>query len=166
MAGLAGFLTQVEALLRVAHPRIQFGGIGYKRLDEHGAWPRLVWLIAGAQHGAAEKSKPDGANTAPQILTRRVALEAHVWGKDLEMTEALIDDVIAALYRVAEGSINWNGEEWPEDEIVNDGLVAAVKFSVNARVTRRRFVQTDPTADSQFTTADVTTLDVDTTNAP
>lgn len=166
MAGLVGFLEEIETLLTVAHPDIQFGGLGVSEVDEGGAWPRVVWLVPTVAHAAAEKSKPAGRSTAVQILTRGVNVEAHLWCEDLEQLEQLIDDTIAAVHDVSHGSVLFGGEEWPEDDAVEDGLRAIVRFRIDARVRRRRWQQLGADDDSRFTTTQPTDADVDTTNTP
>lgn len=166
MAGLAGFLKQVEGLIRVAHPRVQLSGLGTSKLDEHGSWPRVVWIVPGAGHVAPEKSKPGGRTDGTQILTRAVNIEGHLWGKDLEQVEALVDDTIAAIHRVGHGSVRFDGETWLPDDVIDDGLVVVVRCSIGARVMARRFEQANATTDTNFTTTKPTGLGVDTTNAP
>lgn len=135
MAGITQLLASAEQLLSTVHPELQFS-VGERELDRHSTPPRIVWIVNGASHSAAEKIK--GSNRS--VLTRGVDIIAHVWATNLETLEELVDDTIAALYRVAHGSIQFGGEEWPATDDAHYGLVAVIRFTVSAPVVERKFV--------------------------
>lgn len=135
MAGITQLLASAEQLLSTVHPELQFA-VGERELDRHSTPPRIVWIVNGASHSAAEKIK--GSNRS--VLTRGVDVIAHVWATNLETLEELVDDTIAALYRVAHGSIQFGGEEWPATDDAHYGLVALIRFAVSAPVVERKFV--------------------------
>lgn len=136
MAGIAKVLSEVQDLLLVVHPRLIFS-IGNREIDRHGSPPRIVWVVLGAGHGAAEKIA--GRNRS--ILTRNVDVIAHVWASDIDELELLVDDTISAVHRVAHGSLAFGGEEWPDTDDASSGLVALLKFSISAPVVERKFVR-------------------------
>lgn len=158
MAGIFRVLGEVENLLKAVNPNLVFGR-GAAAIDQHGSPPRIVWVWTNSNHGPPEKVDA----REKSILTRSPTIFAHVWGVDDDDTEALVDDVINALYQVAHGSIAFGGEEVPPTDSTNRGLAVVVQFSLDMPVLRRRFKKPDREQDTKVTTASPTGIVADTT---
>lgn len=159
MAGIAQFFDDVEKLLLVGYPKLQ-RGFGVKDLDRQSSPPRIVWVILSAGHAPAEK-----IGRPRSILTRRLELVVHLWGSDLAELEALVEDTITAIHRLAHGSAVFGGEDWLTDDVANRGLAAHLRLRLDGPVLERRFKVAARDVDTRVTRAIVTALDADTSES-
>lgn len=145
---LSALFDELEKRLGAAYGgRLTFGR-GAKALDQNDAPPRVVWLYPQAGHAPAQKVR-DENNRRPlerAILTRQVQVIAHCWGADLDATEQLVHDVIAATHGLAWGSVGFGGEQWQPSSNAELGEVALLTMSVDIPVMRRPLQAVTPTA--------------------
>jgi hypothetical protein len=125
-ARLARVLAAVEA---------QLAGVtfhtGAKYLAAQDSPPRIVWVPTRDAFGPATKG---GTNPRP-LRTRSAGVEAHVWGSDLEATETLVHQVVAALHRAAHGSYEVRQASWEQPEWLDRGELCVVALAVAIPVT-------------------------------
>lgn len=74
--------------------------IGPEHIPSHGSPPKIVWVPTSSSYEA-----PDRIGGVEQpIHTRLARSQIHVWGQSYEETEALVDAVIRALYKLFGGA--------------------------------------------------------------
>jgi len=73
--------------------------IGPEHLKAHDSPPRVIWVPSRDRYGPPEST---GANPR-QLRTRLAGCEVHVWGRDYEATEELLNLLQAAIHYVAYG---------------------------------------------------------------
>lgn len=87
-------------------------GFGAAELDRHGRPPRVIWRVVNGTH---EGTNRPGLNPRP-LFTRRLEVEAHIWGTDDEQAEVLLEHVGRAVQKAAVGSFAPAREEWPAQD--------------------------------------------------
>lgn len=91
-------LTSVRAITGMAAEE------GETHLGEHGAPPRVVFVVLGAEpETGTQRVRTIGAKTLPDIATDAWQVEAHCWGVDLRQAELLRAAVVTAVRKVARG---------------------------------------------------------------
>ncbi len=107
-----------------------FGG---EHIGEHGEPPRIIWVPRGGAFGPVDHG---GRNPKP-LKTRNIRVFAHIWGKDYEATEDLLNRLAAAAHTVAGGSIDFGSEDWSQqnEQFLAHGRVVIVDFTFRVPVT-------------------------------
>jgi hypothetical protein len=75
---------------------------GQAQLFSAGAPPRIVWVPTREEYGPP-KSATDGVTNPRPLHTRNVQVEAHIWGRDTDEAERLLEIVARALHTLAWG---------------------------------------------------------------
>jgi hypothetical protein len=73
--------------------------VGPEHLKTHDAPPRVIWVPSRDRYGPPESTGADPR----QLRTRLAGCEVHVWGRDYDATEGLLNLVQAAIHTVAYG---------------------------------------------------------------
>lgn len=133
--GLADVITAVQDKLVERGYAEEIFKLGLEHALAHGSPPRIVWAPArrGETIGPAVKL---GANPR-SLRTRNAVFEAHIWGEDLDATETMLNDVVAAVHAVIYGNYQASGVEWfgKDGALVVHGWVAVVSFTVEIPIT-------------------------------
>lgn len=103
--------AKIEAAWDVANGQVLFG-YGAAELDRNARPPRVVWRVVQGNH---EGTNRPGLNPRP-LFTRRLDIEAHIWGVDEEQAELLLEHVARAVHKAAVGSYTPAREEWPAQD--------------------------------------------------
>lgn len=129
-ARLSALLDELEVSLRGTYASGITFGRSAKDLNANDAPPRIVWTYPTVAHGAAEKVRIPGVSrpSTRSILTRSVQVAAHCWGASLDGAEQLVHDLIAAAHNAAWGSVEFAGEDWPDESHADFGTVGIVRF--------------------------------------
>lgn len=83
---------------------------GPEALNKHHAPPRIVWCKA---EGTILPTDRTGGNPRP-LVRRRVRFEAHLWGKDDDQTEQLLEETIREVFALTAGVYRPVSEVWPQ----------------------------------------------------
>jgi len=147
-ARLSALLDELEATLRGVYSSGITFGRSAKDLNANDAPPRIVWTYPLVSHGAPEKLRTPGMSrpTLRALVTRSVQVAAHCWGSDLDGTEQLVHDLIAAAHKAAWGSVEFAGEDWLDEGHADFGTVGVVRFVARIPVMRRALQAVTPTA--------------------
>lgn len=107
------FCTELATHIVAASPPAGLTfGYGARELDRAGNAPRIMWRLVRGQH---EGTNRPGLNPRP-LFTRRLEIEAHLWGADDEQTELLLELVGRAVQKAAVGAFTPAREEWPAED--------------------------------------------------
>lgn len=87
-------------------------GYGAAEMDRNSRPPRIVWRVVNGVH---EGTNRPGLNPRP-LFTRRLDIEAHLWGRDEEQAELLLEHVARAVQKAAVGAFTPAREEWPAQD--------------------------------------------------
>ncbi len=136
---LKALIDSIEAKLIEAGVTGVTFKLGGEHIHEHTSASRVVWVPRRSTGGAPVKL---GTNPR-QLGTRRLMVDAHIWGFDTSdpadhytATEALLEQVAAAAHHAAHGSYSFNGEDWPEmnGELLAYGRVVLVSFTFDVPI--------------------------------
>lgn len=163
--GLTNVLTAIQADL-VANLTPPLNAVtfrlGKRELVANDAPPRIVWVRGHGTFGPSEQGVRSLAQARP-LRTHRALVEAHVWtspdvdnGDDTDC-ETLKNALVASVYRVAHGSFEAIGDDWPQPEWLTHGFLCVVAFEVRSPVTD--FL-------TNTTTTTVTSIPFDQSTAP
>lgn len=100
---------QIVPLMKAEHPRLTVG-YGPDDLVKHQDAPRFIWTKADGEILDTDRA---GGNPRP-IARRRVNVQAHLWGKDDDEAEALLEAVIRAVDSVSGALYSPVSELWPQ----------------------------------------------------
>lgn len=87
----------LESTLRAAGEELPRHELGAFALTSTSAPPQIVWVIRGGQV-VAPRQTGQGQNAASvrQIATRNERIDVHVWARDFDATERLMNHFVAA----------------------------------------------------------------------
>jgi phage gpG-like protein len=149
LMGLTNILTAINADLQAqftsqlypAFQNITFKIAG-RELTANDAWPRIVWVRGAGSYGPVQQGVRAVRTTARILRTHEARVDAHVWcapnsgnHNDDSDTELLAHTLVASCYRVAHGSFEVLGDDWPQPEWMTGGYLCVVAFKFLIPVT-------------------------------
>lgn len=151
MPGLSAIFANVNALL----PKGTNVDIGAAAIRGQSSWPRVVWVPANEDYGGPQGYGGDGRNSPPPLWVRSATVEVHVWGKDLDATEVLRDQLIQSIHRCCFGSYTIQGGQWINDAGASDVSGIAYVLTVSFAIPVTRTAETTATIGSSALTAEM-----------
>lgn len=121
--------------------------LGADHVAAHGKPLRIVWVPVSDYFSPPARV---GGNPR-QLYTRNASVTLHIWGADLEATEQLLHDTVAALYRtVSAPGLELQPTQWLDDKggLVQHGEVVLLNIALQI-----------PVFDQPRTTATITTTE-------
>lgn len=105
-------------------------GVGKRALVDAGAPPRVTWVPTRGPHDGKGLGKGMGSN--PRALSiRHLQIEAHVWGEDIDSTEELSRQLVAAIQSSGLATVFKSvGEVWDTESNTQAGELCIVTFEV------------------------------------
>lgn len=109
-------------------------------VDRQNTFPRVVFVPTVGTHdgNTAQAGIGDGITTPPALWLRTVQVELHLWGKDFDDCEDLMQRVARALHGVAWGGDRSLGEDWTRNQgaTAKAGVLVVMTVSVEIPITR------------------------------
>jgi hypothetical protein len=133
LADIAALTTELSGYPAAATPPVA-GQLtikdGARYVPDNSAPPRIVWVRKSATFAGAIKNY--GALASPAsgraLRTRKLVIAAHLWNTSEDTCEDLEQCVLQAVWQYTHGSMEFLGEEWPEQTFAA-GTLLVVAFS-------------------------------------
>lgn len=108
IAPLSSIFNAVNALL----PAGTITGIGPDKIKYDESPPRVIWIPMNETFGPPRGFGGDFITDPSPLWTRLSSVDVHIWGKDQDATEVLLNLLIAAVHRLAHGCYEVTRGNW------------------------------------------------------
>ncbi|HVZ89635.1 MAG TPA: hypothetical protein VHG72_21920 [Polyangia bacterium] len=92
--------TQLDAVLLSLGQPVPTHELGLEHQARNDSFPRIVWELLGGEVHPPRQTAADGRIGIRQIAERRERIAIHVWEKDFEHVEILMNHFVAAAREV------------------------------------------------------------------
>ncbi len=118
----------IRAAMVEAFPTLQTG-LGQRDLDEHAAYPRMVWVPARDAYAAPTRDRAQQRS----LRTCDTVCEVHLWGEEIADVEGMRERLFTVLQAIAPGAWDSTAGEWTQPGTTTAGeklvMLVSLKFS-------------------------------------
>jgi hypothetical protein len=131
--------TVLAAIQSAATPYMPGGTtwkVGKEKVSNEDAAPRVIFAYGpDDEFQGARATRVTGMANPRPLMTRVAKMQAHLWGRTYDETEAMINVLLGAIYATALGSMAILSGGWTDPSYTAHGNAYVLTFSLEIPVT-------------------------------